>query len=52
MTGCLRPGVKTWLVGEAILQEITGADVARVRDKESGFALLDTDVAKNPRQQV
>ena len=52
MTGCLRPGVKTWLVGEAILHEITGADVARIRDKESGFALLDTDAAKNPRQQV
>ena len=52
MTGCLRPGVKTWLVGEAILYEITGADVARIRDKESGFALLDTDVAENPRQQV
>ena len=52
MTGCLRPGVKTWLVGEAILYEITGADVARIRDKESGFSLLDTDVAENPRQQV
>ena len=41
MTGCLRPGVITWLVGEAILYEITGADVARVRDKESGFTLLE-----------
>jgi len=40
MTGCLRPGVTTWLVGEVILYEILGVDVARVRDKESGFELL------------
>jgi len=41
MTGCLRPGVTTWLVGEAIIYEIVGADAARVRDKESGFDLLE-----------
>ncbi len=40
MTGCLRPGVTTWLVGEVILTEILGATATRVRDKESGFALL------------
>ncbi|MBI4286377.1 MAG: DNA-binding protein [Chloroflexi bacterium] len=40
MSGCLRPGVSTWLVGEAILYEIAGANVARVRDEASGFALL------------
>ena len=39
-TGCLRMGVKTWLVGEVILYEILGADVARLLDKESGFELL------------
>lgn len=39
-TGCLRPGVTTWLVGEAILYEITGVDAKRVKDKRSGFALL------------
>ncbi len=43
MSGCLRPGVTTWLVGEAILYEITGADVVRVSDKESGFALLEVE---------
>ncbi len=41
MTGCLRPGVTTWLVGEVILYEIINADVVRVSDKESGFTLLD-----------
>jgi predicted DNA-binding protein with PD1-like motif len=40
MTGCLRKGVKTWLVGEAVLVEITGAEVRRVKDEKSGFALL------------
>jgi len=39
-TGCLRMGVKTWLVGEVIIYEILGADVARLPDKESGFELL------------
>ena len=43
MTGCLRPGVTTWLVGEVILYEILGADVLRIRDKESGFALLEVE---------
>ncbi len=41
VTGCLRPGVTTWLVGEAIIYEITGANVARFPDKESGFNLLE-----------
>ncbi len=42
MTGCLRPGVSTWLVGEAILYEIAGTGMLRVKDKKSGFMLLDT----------
>jgi len=41
MAGCLRPGVATWLVGEVIIYEIIGAKVARVKDSESGFSLLD-----------
>jgi len=41
MTGCLRQGVTTWLVAEAILYEITGASAARIRDEDSGFALLE-----------
>ena len=40
-TGCLRPGVTTWLVGEVILFEILGAKVARRTDRESGFALME-----------
>jgi len=41
LTGCLRPGVKTWLVGEAIIYEILGAKAARLPDKESGFDLME-----------
>jgi hypothetical protein len=41
MTGCLRHGVTTWLVGEVILFEILGADMVRVKDKQSGFELLE-----------
>jgi predicted DNA-binding protein with PD1-like motif len=41
MTGCLRQGVTTWLVGEVILYEIIGANIARIKDKQSGFELLE-----------
>jgi predicted DNA-binding protein with PD1-like motif len=40
ITGCLRNGVRTWLVGEAIINEITGVKMVRARDPESGFVLL------------
>ena len=38
--GCLRMGAKVWKVGEVVLYEILGADVARLPDKETGFDLL------------
>ena len=41
LTGCLRPGVTTWLVGEAIIYEILGVDARRLFDEASGFNLLD-----------
>lgn len=41
MTGCLRHGVTTWLVAEVILFEILGADMLRMKDKQSGFELLE-----------
>jgi predicted DNA-binding protein with PD1-like motif len=42
VTGCLRTGVTTWLVGEVILCEILGAGMARLPDRTSGFDLLTT----------
>ena len=44
MTGCLRQGVTTWLVGEVILYEILGAKLTRGRDKQSGFELLEPGI--------
>jgi len=44
MTGCLRPGVATWLVGEVILYEILGVKATRIKDTKSGFALLEPGV--------
>jgi uncharacterized protein len=41
LTGCLRPGVSTWLVGEAIIYEITGTKARRLPDKKSGFDLME-----------
>ena len=43
LTGCLRPGVTTWLVGEAIIYEILGAKAARLPDPKSGFDLMEMD---------
>jgi predicted DNA-binding protein with PD1-like motif len=42
-TGCLRPGVTTWLIGEVILYEILGTRAMRVKDKKSGFSLLEPE---------
>jgi predicted DNA-binding protein with PD1-like motif len=41
-TGCLRPGVETWLVGEAIIYELVDVKAQRLYDKASGFSLLET----------
>ena len=41
LTGCLRPGVQTWLVGEAVIYEILGTSARRLPDKASGFNLLE-----------
>jgi predicted DNA-binding protein with PD1-like motif len=41
LTGCLRPGVKTWLTGEAVIYEITGARAQRLLDAKSGFELME-----------
>ncbi|MFC2003854.1 PPC domain-containing DNA-binding protein [Chloroflexota bacterium] len=43
LTGCLRPGVSTWLVGEAILYEILDTVAVRAKDEESGLVLLRVD---------
>jgi predicted DNA-binding protein with PD1-like motif len=39
-TGCLRPGVTTWMIGEAIIFEILQTDATRIPDEKAGFELL------------
>ena len=39
-TGCLRPGVVTWMVGEAIILEILSTNAVRISDEKTGFELL------------
>ncbi|MBG0791047.1 MAG: DNA-binding protein [Desulfovibrionaceae bacterium] len=39
-TGCIRPGLDVWLVGEVMILEILGTDMLRKKDAKSGLALL------------
>jgi predicted DNA-binding protein with PD1-like motif len=39
-TGCIRPGLDVWLVGEVVIIEISGTDMIRRRESKSGLALL------------
>ncbi|HTX69987.1 MAG TPA: PPC domain-containing DNA-binding protein [Thermoleophilia bacterium] len=39
--GCIRNGVSTWVVAEAIVIEITGSEATRRVDAASGFELLE-----------
>lgn len=41
LTGCLRYGARTWLVGEAVIYEITGSKARRMPDPKSGFDLME-----------
>jgi predicted DNA-binding protein with PD1-like motif len=40
-TGCLRPGVSIWLVGEVIIFEILGTDAVRLPSDKAHFELLE-----------
>lgn len=46
ITGCLRTGVKTWVVGEVVLYEILDTGAARVFDEATGFNLLQPGVRR------
>ncbi|QJB57919.1 PPC domain-containing DNA-binding protein [Pseudodesulfovibrio sp. zrk46] len=39
-TGCIRPGLDVWLVGEVIIMEILGTDMIRKTEAKSGLKLL------------
>jgi predicted DNA-binding protein with PD1-like motif len=40
-TGCIRAGVTTWVVAEAVVLELTGFDAWRSVDSATGFSLLE-----------
>ncbi len=42
VTGCVRMGVDVWQIGEAVILELSGASAKRVKDKRSGFEVLET----------
>ena len=39
-TGCIRPGLDIWLIGEVIIMEILNTDMLRKKEPKSGLALL------------
>lgn len=39
-TGCIRPGLDVWLVGEVVIMEILGTNMLRKKEPKSGLALL------------
>ncbi len=39
--GCIRSGVTTWVVGEAVVIELTASAAVRRVDRATGFELLD-----------
>lgn len=41
ITGCIRPGIYTWLVGEVIIIELAHMSLIRATDNISGFKLLE-----------
>jgi len=41
ITGCLREGVETWLIGEVVIYEILDIAAKRLLDDKSGFKLLE-----------
>lgn len=41
VTGCVRAGVRTWLIQEIVVIEILGSEARRVKDSRTGFHLLE-----------
>lgn len=40
VTGCVRMGVDVWRIGEVVILELAGASAKRVKDRATGFELL------------
>ncbi|HOK80545.1 MAG TPA: DNA-binding protein [bacterium] len=44
LTGCIRPGITVWKIGECIILELVGAKAKRIKDKKAGFSVLEPDL--------
>lgn len=42
VTGCVRLGVEVWCIGEVVMIELQGSSARRIKNKETGFELLET----------
>ena len=42
VTGCMRAGVKVWLIGEVVIFELLDSSARREIDPKTGFELLET----------
>ena len=42
ITGCVRMGVNVWQIGEVVILELIGGTAKRIRNKVTGFELLET----------
>jgi len=40
-SGCIRPGIEVWKLGEVIVLEITASTAHRKEDTEAGFSMLE-----------
>ncbi|MCK9356515.1 MAG: DNA-binding protein [Dehalococcoidia bacterium] len=45
LTGCLREGVTTWLIAEAVITELLAGPISRLPDAASGISLLTVHAA-------
>lgn len=41
VTGCMRAGVQVWQIGEVVIFELIGTAAKRIKDKETGFEILE-----------
>jgi len=41
VTGCMRVGVQVWQIGEVAILELSGGSAKRVKNKETGFEMLE-----------
>ncbi|MGB9642046.1 MAG: PPC domain-containing DNA-binding protein [Candidatus Ratteibacteria bacterium] len=41
LTGCIRPGITVWKIGECIIIELIGTKAKRITNQKAGFSILE-----------